>query len=88
MILLGDIMKMVVDAWRDPQRVAIAQQDTTIALANQRTIPVSTVPGQIFSVHQWRNAIGLIVVEDNRVDPKMLVRNHGIMDDMLTGTIS
>jgi len=48
---------VVVNARRDPQGVSIAQQNTTVALANERAIPVSTVSGQIFCVDQRCNAI-------------------------------
>lgn len=85
MILEIPLLKLEAETWRDSQSVAITQQDTTTALAYERTVPISTIPRQIFSIDQRCYAIGLLVVEDDCINPKVFVGNNDVVDDMMTG---
>lgn len=78
-------METVVDAWRYSECVAITQQDTTIALADERPIPISTISRHVFRVYKGRHAIRLVGIEDDGVYPDVLVGNNRIVNNMLAG---
>ena len=78
-------METVVDPWRYSDCVAITQQDTTIALADERAVPISTIPRHVFRVYKGRRAIRLVSIKDDGVYSEMLVGNNRIVNNMLAG---
>lgn len=72
----------------DFEHVAVAQQITSAALADQRSIPESPIPGDIFHVGKRRNFSRCVMIEYDCVDSEVSVRNDRVVDNVLTAQLS
>lgn len=64
--------------------VCITEKIPSITLSDESTIPIRSIPGQIFRVDQCIDVAGLIILIHNGVDSNMTLRDIRIIEYVLT----
>lgn len=65
------------------QDVSITEKKSAVAGSHEVSIPEGTIAREVFSVHEGRNLVRLVLIEDYAVYSKVLVRDERVIEDDL-----